>query len=72
MANATLFDTNLRLVFENGLNEKGEPIYKSKMYSSVLQEATADQLFQAANALAVLSVNPLYTIERTDRTDISL
>jgi hypothetical protein len=72
MANATLFDTNLRLVFETGLNEKGEPIYKSKMYSSVLQEATADQLFQAANALAVLSVNPLYTIERTDRTDISL
>lgn len=70
MAMATLVDSNLRLVFEAGLNEKGEPIYKNKMYSSVLTAATADQLFQAANALAVLSNNPLYTIERADRTDI--
>jgi hypothetical protein len=70
MAQATLIDSNLRLVFETGLNEKGEPIHKSKMYNNVKQGATVEQLFQAAGAIAALSNHPLYTVERDDRFDI--
>lgn len=70
MAQATLFDSNLRLVFETGLNEKGEPIYKGKMYSNIKQNANAEQLFQAAQAIGALCNDSLYSVERTDRSDI--
>jgi hypothetical protein len=70
MAQATLVDSNLRLVFETGVNEKGEPIFKGKMYSNLKHEATAGQIYQAAQALSVLCKDPLYTVERTDRSDI--
>jgi hypothetical protein len=70
MAQATLVDSNLRLVFETGVNEKGEPIFKGKMYSNLKHEATSDQLYQTAQALSILCNDPLYTVERTDRSDI--
>jgi hypothetical protein len=70
MAQATLVDTNLRLVFEAGVNEQGKPVYKNKTYSNVQMTATTDQLFQAATALAALSSDTFYTIERNDRSDI--
>jgi hypothetical protein len=70
MAQATLIDSNLRLVFEVGVDEKGEPIIKSKMYSNLKQEATTNQIFQAAQAIGALSQAPLYTVERSDRFDI--
>jgi hypothetical protein len=70
MAQATLVDSNLRLVFETGVNEKGEPIFKGKMYSNLKQEATTGQIYQAAQALSVLCNDPLYTVERSDRFDI--
>jgi hypothetical protein len=70
MAQATLVDSNLRLVFETGVNEKGEPIFKGKMYSNLKHEATTNQIYQAAQALSALSNDPLYTVERSDRFDI--
>jgi hypothetical protein len=70
MAQATLIDSNLRLVFEVGVDEKGEPIFKNKMYSNLKHEATTDQIFQAAQALGALSQAPLNTVERSDRFDI--
>jgi hypothetical protein len=70
MAQATLVDSNLRLVFETGVNEKGEPVFKGKMYSNVKNDASADQIFQVTQALGALCNDPLYTVERTDRSDI--
>jgi hypothetical protein len=70
MAQATLVDSNLRLVFETGVNEKGEPIFKGKMYSNLKHEATTDKIHQAATALGALCKDPLYTVERSDRYDI--
>lgn len=70
MAQSTLVDSNLRLVFETGVNEKGEPILKGKMYSNLKHSATVDQLFQAASAIGSLSNYSLNTVERTDRSDI--
>jgi hypothetical protein len=70
MAQATLVDVNLRLVYEIGLNEMGEPIHKGKLYNNVKQGATTEQLFLAAESLAALSNDTLYTVERTDRSDI--
>lgn len=70
MAMAMLKDSNIRLMFETGLDEKGEPIFKGKTYSNVRKEATADQVQQAALALGGLSANLLSSVERNDSFDI--
>lgn len=70
MAEAMILDSRLRLLFETGLNDKGEPIYKTKTYSNIRKDATADQLSQAAKALAGLSNFPLAGVERADNFEI--
>jgi hypothetical protein len=70
MANALLLGTKLRLVFEAGMDEKGNPIYKAKTFSNVKKEATVDQLFQAAQAISVLCKDTLNQVERNDSTEI--
>ncbi|MGG0718552.1 DUF1659 domain-containing protein [Robertmurraya massiliosenegalensis] len=70
MAEAMIIDSKLRLLFETGLNEKGEPVYKTKTYNNIDKEATADQLSQAAQALGGLSLNPVISVERTDNFEI--
>jgi len=70
MAQAMLKNSRIILVFETGMNEKGEPIFKGKSYANVRKEATADQLHQAATALASLCAYPVSSVERTDNHDI--
>ena len=70
MAQALMIDTKLRLSFEIGLNDKGEPIFKSKTFGNVKKTATADQLHQVAQAIASLSKDPLSTVVRNDSFDI--
>ena len=69
MAQATLIQSKLRLVFEVGVDGDGKSIYKAKSLS-IKKEATTDQLFQTAQALAALCINPLNTVERNDSSDI--
>lgn len=70
MAEALIIDSRLRLVFETGYNDKGEPIYKTKTYSNINKAATAAQLKDAAEALGSLCMHPLVTIERNDNYEI--
>ncbi|MFO1444905.1 DUF1659 domain-containing protein [Bacillus sp. Bva_UNVM-123] len=70
MAEVLLLDTKLRLRFETGMNEKGEPIYKTKTYGNIKKEATAEQLLQFAQAVASLCHDPLSAIVRNDSSDI--
>jgi hypothetical protein len=70
MAQAQLANTKLRLIFEVGTDEKGAPILKAKSFSNIKREATADQLFQVAQALSVLCNDTLNWVERADSTEI--
>ncbi|TKC18779.1 DUF1659 domain-containing protein [Robertmurraya kyonggiensis] len=70
MAEAMIMDSKLRLLFETGLNEKGEPVYKTKTYSNIRKDSTADQLSQAARALGGLCEYPLVGVERADNFEI--
>lgn len=70
MAEAMIMDSKLRLLFETGINEKGEPVYKTKTYNNIDKEATADQLSEAAKALGSLSLYPVISVERTDNFEI--
>jgi len=60
----------LRLTYETGIGEGGKPIFKSKTYGSVVETATADQLYQVGQALASLSNVPLSIIEKTDLYEV--
>jgi hypothetical protein len=70
MAQALLEGTKLRLVFEAGMDDEGNPILKAKTFSNVTKAATADQLFQAAQAVSVLCKDTLNKVERTDSSEI--
>jgi hypothetical protein len=70
MAQGMLKDTQIRLMFETGLDENGEPVVKAKTFNNIKKEATVDQIYQAAQAIAGLSAYPLVAVERNDSFDI--
>jgi len=70
MAEANIVKTSFRILFENGLNQKGEPVYKAKSYNNVKTSSTDDQIHQTAQALASLSNLPFYAVERNDKKEI--
>jgi hypothetical protein len=70
MAQARLAKSNLRLVFEAGMDEKGHLLTKAKTFNNISSLATADQLYQTAQAIIVLCNDPISRIERADSSDI--
>lgn len=70
MAEVILYETKLRLSFETGMNQKGEPVYKTKTFANVKKTATAEELFRFAQAIAQLSKDPLSAIVKSDSSDI--
>jgi len=70
MARSLLQSSKLRLVFESGMDDKGKPVLKAKTFSNVKKEATTDQLFQAATAIAALCTDPLNKVERADSSEV--
>lgn len=70
MAQAVMTSSKLRLSYETGLNEKGQPVFKAKTYANVVEAATADQLQEVGQALASLSNYPLSEIERNDSFEL--
>jgi hypothetical protein len=70
MAVANLLETKLRMVFEKGMDEKGNPILNVKTFNNIKKEATTDQLFQVATAISALVNDSLTKIERNYMTDI--
>ncbi|MEK3886810.1 DUF1659 domain-containing protein [Bacillus sp. FSL K6-3431] len=70
MAEAYLKGTKLKLVFDYGMDDENKPVYKSKTFNNVRRNANSDELFQAAQAIGTLSMNPLWEIERNDSFNI--
>ncbi|WP_147534252.1 DUF1659 domain-containing protein [Bacillus marasmi] len=70
MAQEMLKSTQLRLIFETGLNDKGEPIFKTKSFNNVKKEAEAEQIYQVAQAISTLCTHPLVTVERNNSFDV--
>ena len=70
MAEAIMTSSKLQLSYETGVNEKGDPIFKTKTYSNIKEEATADGLYQVAQALSSLSNYPFNGAKRNDVSDL--
>lgn len=71
MAEVQLIDSQLRLMFQAGVDLEGNPIYKNKYFNNIDTQATADQLFSAAQAIAGLQTKTLVHIERNDSQHIN-
>lgn len=70
MAQAFAKGSKLRLYFETGLNEKGEPMLKGKVFNNINLTATHEELYQAAQAISSLCSYPLIIVERNDASEI--
>ncbi|TLS38187.1 DUF1659 domain-containing protein [Pseudalkalibacillus caeni] len=70
MATVTLMDTQLRLVFEVGVDQDGKSIFRSKNFNNVKPSAASDALYAVATALSPLQQHVLFEIERNDSSDL--
>ncbi|MCC3356164.1 DUF1659 domain-containing protein [Bacillus sp. REN16] len=65
-ATQDILRTQLRFVFENGIDGKGRMILKNKNYNNINPEASADALHSVAVAIDNLQSLELVGIERNN------
>ncbi|GGH88695.1 alpha-D-ribose 1-methylphosphonate 5-phosphate C-P lyase [Pullulanibacillus pueri] len=70
MATSQMEKTTLALVFDGGADEKGNAVNKRKSFNNVKTDATADQLYAIAEAIAGVQQYPLILVERNDTSEI--
>ncbi len=70
MATAQIKDTNIRLLYDGGVDAYGKPVVKAKSYNNIHPEAETDQIYAVATAIASLCNHPLLSVERTDKSEI--
>ncbi|MEH7235290.1 DUF1659 domain-containing protein [Bacillus sp. JJ1562] len=58
--------TQLRFVFENGIDEKGKMTYKNKNYNNINPVVTANDLYSVAVAIEKLQTLQLVSLERNN------
>lgn len=69
MASATMTESRLQLVFEDGLDGEGNPVFSNKNFNNVKTTATTDQLYAVTMAIVPLQQRTLSGIER-DNTKV--
>lgn len=71
MAESIMVRSQLRLVLNNGIDpDTNDVITKLKSFNNVSPGATADQLFAVGEAFASLQTLPLYSLERSDNSEL--
>lgn len=63
---STLAKSALALRYISGVDSKGNDVIKAKKFTNVKVEATAQNIYDAAQALAPLMKYPMSEIVRTD------
>ncbi len=71
MATADLKSLKLRLIYNDGVDEEGKPVFDYKTYSYINLAATPDQILQSSQQLATLSSKPLFKVEKNESFDIN-
>lgn len=63
MATKLFNKATIRLEFMNGVNDKGQEVYRAKNFADAHEQATAQQVEQFATAFASLTTTPLAQVE---------
>lgn len=58
--------TTLSIQVQKGISDSGNPVYAYRNYANVKPDATVQDIFDVANALANLQVYALANIQRVD------
>ncbi|MEH7238868.1 DUF1659 domain-containing protein [Bacillus sp. JJ1562] len=58
--------TQLRFVFENGIDDKGKMTYKNKNYNNINPVVSANELYSVAIAIEKLQTLQLVSFERNN------
>lgn len=66
MAEVTIENSQLRLVYEVGDDEKGKMQYRTKSYNNIKVDAKADGLLAAAFAISGLQNTPVASVKRNE------
>ena len=66
MANEIVNSSLIRIGYDAGLNEKGDAVIKRKSYANVTPQATPEQIFQTATAIASLQDLAVTEVTRQD------
>ena len=70
MANVTVDSKQLRIVYQTGVKDNGEPIEKRKTFNNIEISATAAQLYATAQAIVSLQTLPLVKVEQQEIVNI--
>ncbi|MBL5767265.1 MULTISPECIES: DUF1659 domain-containing protein [Heyndrickxia] len=70
MADILLKGSSLRLVFNNGVDDNGKPVFKTKTFNNIRLEATPEEMLKVAQAIDSLSQKDLFNVERNDSSDV--
>ncbi|MBM7579291.1 DUF1659 domain-containing protein [Jeotgalibacillus terrae] len=72
MANVSVKNVSIRLLFDAGLNGEGKAVTKRKTYSRIRLNATPEQMYNTSAALAVLTSYQLIEIESVESGRVTL
>ena len=67
--NATPIGTQLIMRLNTGMDEDMNPVYRNRSFRNVKHTATHDDLFELAEEIATLQINPLAQVRRADAKD---
>ncbi|WP_350344117.1 DUF1659 domain-containing protein [Proteinivorax tanatarense] len=63
--------TSMRLRYEGGTDEEGNPIYINRSYSRIKVESLDEEFYDVAVALSSLQQHPLAKVRRVDEHALS-
>ena len=63
-------ESKLKLSLQTGINDKGEPVAKTKTYSNLVSTANDEDVYDVGEALSNLQDLPLVGVSRVDETII--
>jgi hypothetical protein len=71
MAAITKINSAVVIKYQDGVNEKGEDIIRSKKFSNLKLTASEDGIYNTAREMEKLLGKPLTEIIKTDNSDIT-
>lgn len=70
MAIEVMNDSSLRIEYNQGIDENGEPIYKVKNYNNLKTTATPNGIQAVSQAIAGLQQHSLVSVQRNSNYEI--
>jgi hypothetical protein len=65
---STVLSSKMVLKLNNGADENGNPIVRSKTYSNMNNDAVDQEVYDVAEAIADLQINPLEGVHKIQET----